>query len=180
LIFFHNIIDRINRKDFTNVKQLYELLKDIYYQKISFEEANEIVSKCNYQDWSNKTQEIHKNRYSIDTKDRSGKEIIQQMISKLSRNKNAISSDILKTVDEQTEKFKNLAKNKNVSDGDEKSEISREIQEIFNLESYQNNPSEYVYSHLNDIVPLLLYSWSIANKPVSKGYSNNCFVTVYS
>ncbi|CAF4657293.1 unnamed protein product, partial [Rotaria magnacalcarata] len=48
--------------------------------------------------------------------------------------------------------------------GDEKSEINREIQEIYNLQYYQDNPFKCVYSHLHDIIPLLLYTWSIANK----------------
>ncbi|CAF3407166.1 unnamed protein product [Rotaria sp. Silwood2] len=39
------------------------------------------------------------------------------------------------------------------------------MQNILNLSSYQNNPEEYIRSHLNDIIPLMLYTWSIANKP---------------
>ncbi|CAF4497890.1 unnamed protein product, partial [Rotaria magnacalcarata] len=49
--------------------------------------------------------------------------------------------------------------------GNEKSEVNREIQEILNLKSYQDNPEKYVRSHLDQIIPLILYAWSIANKP---------------
>ncbi|CAF4316523.1 unnamed protein product, partial [Didymodactylos carnosus] len=43
-------------------------------------------------------------------------------------------------------------------EGDEKSYIHKEIQNIFNLPSYQNNPEEYIRSHLYDIIPLILYT----------------------
>ncbi|CAF1602271.1 unnamed protein product [Rotaria magnacalcarata] len=53
----------------------------------------------------------------------------------------------------------------NEDEGNEKSEVNREIQEILNLKSYQDNPEKYVRSHLDQIIPLILYAWSIANKP---------------
>jgi hypothetical protein len=41
---------------------------------------------------------------------------------------------------EQTNLFREKAKNKIVLERNEKSEINREIQEIFNRKSYQDNP----------------------------------------
>ncbi|CAF4457516.1 unnamed protein product [Rotaria magnacalcarata] len=86
------------------------------------------------------------------------------MITEQSRKTNVISKDILEKLAAKALKFKELALDKAISHGDEKSEINREIQEIYNLQSYQDNPFKCVYSHLHDIIPLLLYTWSIANK----------------
>ncbi|CAF3178380.1 unnamed protein product [Rotaria sp. Silwood2] len=45
--------------------------------------------------------------------------------------------------------------------------FNEKFNKIFNLELYQNNPSDYVHSHVDQIISLLLYAWAIANKPQS-------------
>ncbi|CAF4321095.1 unnamed protein product, partial [Rotaria sordida] len=87
------------------------------------------------------------------------------MIDQQKNKTNTISKDTLRKIAEQAKGFKDIAKRKTVSEGDEKSVINREIQDILNLQSYQENSSEYVRSHLDDIIPLILYAWSVANKP---------------
>jgi hypothetical protein len=42
--------------------------------------------------------------------------------------------------------------------------MNREIQEVFKRKSYQDYLEEYVHFHLDQIIPLILYTWSIANK----------------
>ncbi|CAF1124741.1 unnamed protein product [Didymodactylos carnosus] len=71
----------------------------------------------------------------------------------------------LNKIAKEAKRFKEEALKKGVSEGDEKSKISREIQEILNKKSYQDNAFEYVYSHLDKIIPLNLYTRSIANHP---------------
>ncbi|CAF4936524.1 unnamed protein product, partial [Rotaria socialis] len=86
------------------------------------------------------------------------------MKSEQNNKKNVISKNLLERIAQQASRIRELALNKRIDEGDEKSKIGEEIQSIFNLESYQDKPSEYVYSNLEDIVSLLIYSWSVANK----------------
>ncbi|CAM4813332.1 unnamed protein product [Rotaria magnacalcarata] len=89
---------------------------------------------------------------NTDPSDRLARKIIDQMITEQSRKTNVISKDILEKLAAQALKFKELALDKAISHGDEKSEINREIQEIYNLQSYQDNPFKY-----SQIVALLLF-----------------------
>ncbi|CAF4063418.1 unnamed protein product, partial [Rotaria magnacalcarata] len=96
---------------------------------------------------------IEKSQFNnTDPSDRLARKMIDQMITEQSRKTNVISKDILAKIAAQTLKFKELALDKAISHGDEKSEINREIQEIYNLQSYQDNPFKY-----SQIVALLLF-----------------------
>ncbi|CAF1538137.1 unnamed protein product, partial [Rotaria sordida] len=134
---------------------------------ISFEQGCTIVLKHAYENWLNdKSEELKFPADSIDNQsDRLAEDIINLMIDQQKNKTNTISKDTLRKIAEQAKGFKDIAKRKTVSEGDEKSVINREIQDILNLQSYQENSSEYVRSHLDDIIPLILYAWSVANKP---------------
>jgi hypothetical protein len=97
--------------------------------------------------------------------DRSAKEILEQIIQTQNNKINGTPRKTLETIAEQAEVFRNKARNRKVVVGNEISEIHREIQELYNQKSYQENPEEYIRLHLDEIVPLILYAWSIANKP---------------
>ncbi len=68
------------------------------------------------------------------------KKFLDQIIDQQNNKTNIISKEILQKIAEQPETFREKAKNKIVLERNEKSEINREIQEIFNRKSYQDNP----------------------------------------
>ncbi|CAF1411613.1 unnamed protein product [Adineta steineri] len=167
LDFFRNILEKISQTEGKkNIKELNELLQAIHYQEISFEQASKIISTCAYESWHKEVEKLKAARYvNTDKSDRSADEIIKQMIEEQKSSTNVISKETLKKIAKETKLYRETAKKINVLEGDEKSYISREVQNILNLSSYQNSPEEYIRSHLNDIIPLILYTWSIANKP---------------
>ncbi|CAF4705807.1 unnamed protein product, partial [Rotaria sp. Silwood2] len=73
-----------------------------------------------------------------------------------------LEKNTLETIAEETKIFKDKALTKNVL---ERNEITQEIQEIFNLQSYQDVTEKYVHSHLDQIIPLILYAWLVASEP---------------
>ncbi|CAF1411988.1 unnamed protein product [Rotaria magnacalcarata] len=165
LEFFQRIADKINKAKTKPIQHLSKLLEALYYKKISFEKAHEIVINSDYIQWSEKIKEIESVKFTIKNQtDRPAREIIDQMKSEQNNKKNVISKNLLERIAQQASRIRELALNKRIDEGDEKSKIGEEIQSIFNLESYQDKPSEYVYSNLEDIVSLLIYSWSVANK----------------
>ncbi|CAF4003954.1 unnamed protein product, partial [Rotaria sp. Silwood1] len=117
--------------------------------------------------WYKEIEKIRLSRYiNNDKSDRSANEIIEQMTEQQKNSTNVISTEILRKIAEETVIFREEAKKINIREGDEKSYINKKkIQNIFNLSPYQNNPEEYIRSYLNEIIPLILYTWSIANKP---------------
>ncbi|CAF5088707.1 unnamed protein product, partial [Rotaria sp. Silwood1] len=167
LSFFQNICKKIAKARTKGIDQLNKLLGAIYHKVISFDEGCAIVSNYEYENWlKHGTEEIKFPRGFIDSQsDRSADDIVDLMINEQKNKTNTISRDILRKVADQARLYKDLAKGKTAPEGDEKSEVNREIQEILNLQSYRENPSEYVRSHLDDIIPLILYAWSVANKP---------------
>ncbi|CAF4183033.1 unnamed protein product, partial [Rotaria sp. Silwood2] len=116
--------------------------------KISFKQANIVILKSAYLNWYKETEKIRLSRYiNNDKYDRSANEIIEQMIEQQNNSTNVILTEILRKIAEETEIFREEAKEINIRKGDEKSYI------------------KYIRSHLNEITPLILYTWSIANKP---------------
>jgi preprotein translocase subunit SecA len=149
-----------------DTKPLEQLLRSIHYQEISFQQGNKIVSKSNYSDWSKRIGEMRASSRKNERKsDRSAKGILEQIIQTQNNKTNGTPRKTLETIAEQAEVFRNKARNRKVVVGNEISEIHREIQELYNQKSYQENPEEYIRLHLDEIVPLILYAWSIANKP---------------
>ncbi|CAF4137894.1 unnamed protein product, partial [Rotaria sordida] len=166
LDFFESLANKIIQSNVKTILQLNKLLEAIHYEKISFEEGNKIIRKFDYVDWPTKIEKIILSKYlNHDISDRSAKEIVNQMISEQNDKTNRISRKILEKIADETMRLKKIALKKRILEGNEKSEILREIQNIFNLKTYQENPSAYVYSHLDQIIPLIFYAWSIANKP---------------
>ncbi|CAM4953543.1 unnamed protein product [Rotaria socialis] len=166
LNFFLSISDKIAKTTVKTVEQLNKLLEVVHYENISFEQANEIVEKFNYLDWPDEIKKIVSSRFAIDNKsDRSAREIIDQMINQQNKKTNVIVNKTLESIAHEAKRFREKALKKTVLEGNENSEINREIQETLNLKSYQDNPEKYVRSHLDQIIPLILYAWSIANKP---------------
>ncbi|CAF4536322.1 unnamed protein product, partial [Didymodactylos carnosus] len=83
LQFFRCISKKIAKLDRKSIKPLNELLKAVHYQKLSFEQANDIVLNIDYIDWPKKIKEKESDRYRIDGQsDHSAREIIDQMITK--------------------------------------------------------------------------------------------------
>ncbi len=160
--FFEMILQKIDG----DTKPLEQLLRSIHYQEISFQQGNKIVSESNYSDWSKRIGEMRASSRKNERKsDRSAKEILEQIIQTQNNKTNGTPRKTLETIAEQAEVFRNKARNRKVVVGNEISEIHREIQELYNQKSYQENPEEYIRLHLDEIVPLILYAWSIANKP---------------
>jgi preprotein translocase subunit SecA len=164
--FFQNILEKIVKTERTSIEKLNQLLESIHYQRITFEQANEIVFNFDYLSWQEEIEKKRLSRYrNEEVSDRSAQEILDQIIDQQRNKTNVISEETLKKIIKQAESFREKAKQKKVLEGNEKSEISQEMQEIFNKKSYQDNPEEYVRSHLDEIIPLILYTWSVANKP---------------
>ncbi|CAF0827800.1 unnamed protein product [Didymodactylos carnosus] len=99
----------------------------------------------------------------LTNRDRKTREITDQMITEQKDRTDVILKETLNKIAKEAKRFKEEVLKKAYSEGDEKSQISREIQEILNKKPYQDNASEYVYSHLDQIISLILYTWSIAN-----------------
>ncbi|CAF4402775.1 unnamed protein product, partial [Adineta steineri] len=71
--FFQNILEKISQtKGEKRITELNKLLQAIHYQKISFEQANEIISERAYNDWHKEMEKFKNARYTYtNTCDRS-------------------------------------------------------------------------------------------------------------
>ncbi|CAF1312704.1 unnamed protein product [Adineta steineri] len=164
--FFQTVSNKIGKEDVKNLDILNNLLEKIHFKRISFEEGNKIVLEVDYSNWSEEIDKlILSNRIVVNQSDAKAADIIRQIKDEQKNKTNVIKADILDQIAIKATVIRDKAWRRIDSNECDTSQIKQEIQNIFNLKDYQDAPSQYVYSHLDEILQLICCAWSIANKP---------------
>jgi hypothetical protein len=162
--FFNDICRKLKQK---NIKIAIELIEAIQYQFITFEQACEVVSSSEMQHWPSEINKLKKtfiNSHRSQT-ERTAHQIIDIMLRSQSGESESLSRMTLQKIADEARSFKMKAEKMKSNDGDEKSKVEKEVSKILNDKDYQQNAENYVHTHLEQVVPLLLYAWYVANKP---------------
>ena len=95
--------------------------------------------------------------------DRVARELIDTMKSTSKRSAFGLSEEVLEQVAIDATNFKKEAL-KMCNKGLEESKVAELIDDIYNNREYQAKPESYVRSHLDQVVPVLVYAWNVANR----------------
>ncbi len=162
--FFNNICRKLQQE---NIKVAVELIENVHYQFITFEQAYELISTNEINEWERKLVRLKESikESSQSQTDRTARDIVDLMLMSEQGLNSSLSKNILETIAEKAKLFKYDAQNMKSDQGDEYCKVNSAIQTILNNKDYQNDPAKYVYMNLQKVVPLLLHAWYVANKP---------------
>ena len=149
---------------FSSIKLLEELIEAIHCQFLTFEQAAHIVMSHPIAKWQSEINKIKTTLFSNKGKqDRTARELIDAMKLTNKRSSYCLSDQVLEKVAINATSSKSIAL-KMCGKGLEDSKVTELVDGIYNNKEYQSSPEKYVRAHLDQVVPLLLYAWNVANR----------------
>ena len=166
-VFFKNLAGSIKNNHIKSLQGINRLLGELYYQRLSFKAANQIVqTEDSLRNWIGKhtvpLPEIK--HFSRNLEQRSIAKVMQLIRENSFEDKYSLSSDMLNKIQSHAENFKKQAE-KVISNNENNIQqmINGEIIKLNNEQAYQGNPEEYVHQHISKIASLILCAWYAAN-----------------
>jgi hypothetical protein len=146
------------------IKLLEELIEAIHCQFLTFEQAAHIVISHPIAMWKSEINKIKTTLFSNKGKqERTARELIDAMKLTNKRSAYCLSDQVLEKVAITATSFKSTAL-KMCEKALEDSKVAELADEIYNNKEYQSSPEKYVRANLDQVVPLLLYAWNVANR----------------
>jgi len=168
---FSTLIFKLRKNDIPEFKKI---LRNLYYNKISFENSKSAINSLLYSSVS--TQEITPQN-TVNTNDRTISEISEIMSERTNDTLTTVSINAIHSIEKIANEVSDVIikyKEKKPSD-DEIAKIKKSIDTFLNSEEYQKDKKNYIENHLSEVVSLACLGWWLATDGKQIPYDTQLF-----